>query len=90
MRDACIRMKGIKQPHDCFQAELLSRLHCHNEMGKGDEAFQVQIKAKASFTSADPHIKHTEADLSSRLNHFKKHRRKHFIQEAFMFSELER
>lgn len=34
--------------------------------------FQVQIEAKAAFTSASAHIKHMEADLSSRLHHLKK------------------
>lgn len=31
--------------------------------------FQVQIEAKAAFTSASAHIKHMEADLSRRLHH---------------------
>lgn len=31
--------------------------------------FQVQIEAKASFTSVGPHIKYTEAGLQSKLRH---------------------
>lgn len=55
---------------------------------QNEEAFQVQIEAKAPLPSAATHITHKEAVCWRKLYHW--NRRKRFAQVAFVFSSLQR
>lgn len=59
----------IKHLHDCFQADCGESVIAVWTERRVFRGFQVQIEAKAAFASAAAHIKHMEAELSSRLHH---------------------
>lgn len=80
-----VRRRRIK----CYTIVFQQKCSADCTVTKGDTVFEVQIEAKASFPSVGPHIR-GGGRPPQQIIPFKKHRGKHFIQVAFIFSALER